>query len=167
MKVRIIIAVLAMALSSVAVANADEKKTRQEISDLIKAFRFSIIEKDEEKFHDLFYDKSIPWISVVADKRTGSLPSQSGVRPGSYVQFISWIVSAEEKVEEKFWDIEILTDSEIASVHFKYSFHVGDYKSNWGDEAWHLLKTGNGWKISSVVYSVTSNPEPMPKKSNK
>ncbi len=155
-----------MVLSSVAVAKEDGKKVDQEIREVIEAFRLSIIEKDEETFNDLFYDKSIPWISVVADKRTGSLPSQSGVRPGSYVQFISWIVSTEEKLEEKFWDIEILTDSDIASVHFKYSFHIGDYKSNWGDEAWHLLKTVDGWKISSVVYSVTANPEPRPKKSS-
>ncbi|WOX05066.1 hypothetical protein [Microbulbifer pacificus] len=164
MKIRTIMAVLVMALSSAAIAKEEEKSANQEINEVIEAFHLSIIEKDEEKFHDLFYDKSIPWISVVPDKRTGSLPSQLGVQPGSYMQFISWIVATKEKTEEKFWDVEIITDKEIASVHFKYSFHIDDYKSNWGDEAWHLLKTADGWKISSVIYSYTRNPEPKPKK---
>ena len=63
-------------------------------------------------------------------------------------------------MEEKFWDIDIKTDGEIASIYFKYSFHIGDYKYNWGDEAWDLVKTADGWKIVSVIYSTTENPEP-------
>ncbi|MEW5251368.1 hypothetical protein [Microbulbifer discodermiae] len=164
MKIKLAIVCLAFVILSVAYANENQLQSHKEIREVIEAFRLSIIEKNESKFDNLFYDKSIPWLGVLGHKRSGVLPSQLGINPGSYVQFISWIVSTEEKIEEKFWDIEILTDNEVASVHFKYSFHVDDYMSNWGDEAWHMIKTGDGWKISSVVYSVTKNPEPPPKK---
>ncbi|SDK68504.1 hypothetical protein [Microbulbifer yueqingensis] len=164
MKIKIMIATFIMTFSSILYANERQENALEEINEVIEAFRVSIIEKDEVRFQRLFYDKSIPWLGVLGHKRSGTLPSQLGVGPGSYVQFISWIVSTEEEVEEKFWDIKILTDNEIASVHFKYSLHIDGYKNNWGDEAWHLVKTGDGWKISSVVYSVTKNPEPPPEK---
>jgi hypothetical protein len=44
-------------------------------------------------------------------------------------------------------------------VIFDYEFFEGDFKSNWGKEAWLLAKTEKGWKISSVAFSVTLNPE--------
>ncbi|MFT5163351.1 MAG: hypothetical protein ACI9FJ_001946, partial [Alteromonadaceae bacterium] len=34
------------------------------------------------------------------------------------------------------------------------------YKNNWGEEAWQLVKTDDGWKINSVVFSITENQEP-------
>ncbi len=132
--------------------------SEQEIGKVIEDFRLAIINKDEQKFVDLFYDKSIPWLGIRADKRRGSLPSQNGVDHGSYVKFIAWIVSHQEVIEEKFINVQIETDGDIASVYFDYSFHIGDYKQNWGDEAWQLVKTGSGWKINSVIYSVIMNP---------
>ena len=41
-----------------------------------------------------------------------------------------------------------------------YTYSVDNYKQNWGKESWHLLHGEEGWKISSVIYSVTFNPEP-------
>jgi len=147
-----------------------KKNNNAEIKQIIEDFRISIIEKDKEKFVALFQDKNIPWLGVLSDKSMANISKNtnkstkkveqkkpSKVKPGNYLEFIDWIVSDTEKTEEKFWDVKILSDNEIASVHFKYSFHRGDNKTNWGDEAWHLVKTVNGWKINSVIYSVTLN----------
>jgi hypothetical protein len=79
---------------------------------------------------------------------------RSKVGGGNYLSFIDWIVKTPKTIEEKFWDVEIINDEDIASVHFKYSFHQDDKKTNWGDEAWHLVRTEKGWKIASVIYSI-------------
>lgn len=147
-----------------AMALEDGQSPKEEVAQVIEAFRTAIIDKDEQKFVDLFYEKGIPWIGVEGAKRSGMLPSQSGIYTSSYRGFISWVVSTEKKAEEKFQDVHIITDGEIASVHFKYSFYEDDYKRNWGDEAWQLVNTADGWKIVSVIYSIEKNPEPQPKK---
>lgn len=150
--------------NSPVLANDNSDMEVKSVQDVVEAFRTAVIEKDEPAFVELFYQKGIPWIGVQGAKRKGMLPSNSGVYSGSYGGFIGWIVSTEEQLEEKFWDVNIHTDGDIATVHFKYSFHEGDYKSNWGDESWQLIKTAEGWKIVSVTYSIEKNPEPKPKK---
>ena len=142
----------------VSAQHLDEAK--KEIMEVVEDFKQSITDKDEKKFIDLFYDKSIPWIGIDSKRRKGNLPSESGVIQSNHLSFIRGIVKKDDKVEEKIWDIEIMTDGEIASVHFKYSYHRDNYKKNWGDESWQMIKTPDGWKINSVIYSITRNPVP-------
>ena len=142
------------------VASPKSDMVTKQLEQVIKDFGDAIKENDEQKFTNLFYSKNRPWLGVNAKKRKGKLPSQEGLVYASHLGFISWIATSNEQMEEKFWDIDIKTDGEIASIYFKYSFHIGDYKYNWGDEAWDLVKTADGWKIVSVIYSTTENPEP-------
>lgn len=139
----------------------DQTKT-QNIEAVIDAFKLSIINKDKALFVELFYNEAVPWLRVASDKTIALVPpvkegkdQRAKVRGGSYLKFIDMIVAEPKAVEEKFWDIEILQDGDIASVHFKYSFHRGEVKTNWGEEAWQLVRTKQGWKIASVIYSVT------------
>jgi hypothetical protein len=67
-------------------------------------------------------------------------------------------------VEETFSSVRIELDAEIAQVWFDYTFMEGSYRSNWGKESWHLVRTESGWKIASVVWSQEINPVPPPKK---
>lgn len=83
---------------------------------------------------------------------------------GNAVKFIDGIVSDSEPVEEKFDHLRIDTNGDIAQVYFDYSFNRGDYQSNWGQEAWQLVRTGDGWKINSVIWSMELNPQKPPKK---
>ncbi|WP_346838594.1 hypothetical protein [Microbulbifer sp. SAOS-129_SWC] len=138
---------------------------KEEVAAVVESFRQAIIDKDEKTFVNLFFDQSVNWMSVNGARRSGSLPSQSGINIGSYRGLIGWLVSTDVKAEEKFRDVHIMTDGEIASVHFKYSFYEGDYKHNWGDESWQLMKTADGWKIVSVIYSIVDNPQPNEKES--
>jgi len=139
-------------------ARGENAEHHDEVMQVVEDFRLALIEKDEQKFVDLFYQKSVPWIGITGQKRSGNLPSTNGEQLGNHLNFIGWVVRTPQRIEEKFWDINIHTDGDVASVHFKYSFHKGDYKSNWGDESWHMINTINGWKISSVIYSITDNP---------
>ncbi len=142
-------------------------KDEAEVRAVIETFRTAIITKDKEHFLQLFHGESIPWLAVYDDASLARLRRREpdmakadsmgtpGPRP-----FIAGIAASAKTIEEKFWNIRIDTDGLVASVHFDYSFHVGDYKSNWGQEAWQLVRTDQGWKINSVIYSVHLNPEP-------
>ena len=146
-------------------AHPNEKANTNEIKKIeavIEAFRISLINKDKPLFIDLFYNDAVPWLGTASDKTMALTPpppkedgrQRSKVGGGNYLSFIDWIVKTPKTIEEKFWDIEIINDEDIASVHFKYSFHQDDKKTNWGDEAWHLVRTEKGWKIASVIYSI-------------
>jgi hypothetical protein len=45
-----------------------------------------------------------------------------------------------------------------------YTFMEGSYRANWGKESWQLVRTENGWKIASVIWSQELNPTPPPKR---
>jgi len=151
------------------VAWANDKPAQTETSKIeaiIEVFRVSIINKDKPSFVDLFYNETVPWLGVSSDKTLALAPppppkenkkvrQRTKVNGGNYLSFIDWIVSTPKAIEEKFWDVKILQDGDIASVHFKYSFHQDENKTNWGEEAWHLVRTEQGWKIASVIYSIT------------
>ncbi len=56
--------------------------------------------------------------------------------------------------------MKIDTDGDLASVLFDYAFLSNGKETNHGKEAWHLLRTQDGWKIASVVWSVNLKPAP-------
>lgn len=139
----------------------------QRIEAVIEAFRTSIIDKDKSRFVGLFLHEGITWQSVRGDDSLRRLRQKQPeaakveVDPArGYVSFIDGIVAGKKRFEEKFWNVNIETDGDIASVRFDYSFHAGDSETNRGKEAWQLVNTGDGWKIVSVIWSVHVKPEP-------
>jgi hypothetical protein len=149
----------------------DIKKSEAQINEVVESFRTAIIAKDKPRFLALFHGMAIPWLAVNEDgslakmrQRDPATPKAAPVGSPGPIEFIDFVMKAPMPIEEKFSNVRITTDGLIASVFFDYTFHQGDYKSNWGTEAWHLLNTDKGWKINSVIYSVTFNPEPPPKR---
>lgn len=152
---------------------ANVQRDRQKIHDVVETFRMSIIKKDSESFLKLFLKPDIPWIAVSGDKtlarqiasqKTNSqMPKPGKLLPADNPKdFIDWISNSQEPIEETFANVRIDTDGDIAQVWFDYSFKVAGYKQNWGKEAWHMVKTEDGWKISSVIVSSELNPVPPP-----
>ncbi|MCG7565349.1 hypothetical protein MHM95_03480 [Pseudoalteromonas sp. CnMc7-15] len=160
MKVQRLLILLLVCFHSFLYASESPKHSHKQIVKVVDDFMLAIKNKDEQSFTDLFYSNNVPWLGVNPEKRKGNLPSNDGIIYATHLGFIGWIASSEENIEEKYWDLTIKSDGEIASVYFKYSFHIGDYKMNWGDETWDLIKTIDGWKIVSVIYSATYNPNP-------
>lgn len=147
-------------------------ESRQKIEAVIKAFDKAITDKDKEGFMRLFLRENITWASVSTDRTlayyrarlkdpTEQIPKVMGATPR---MFIGRIAADPEPGTEIFENVRIDTDGDIAHVWFDYSFMAGDYRSNWGKEAWHMVRTESGWKIASVIYSTEKNPEPPPKK---
>ncbi len=152
---------------------ASEPGDRAAIENVVETFRVSLIKKDKNSFMKLFYSENIPWIGITTDKSLAmikakkakpELPDPKKVYASDNPRkFIEGIVKEKEAVEEKFENVRIDSNGDVAQVWFDYSFNYDGYKANWGKEAWHMVRTSDGWKISSVIWSMEFNPEPPPK----
>ena len=139
-----------------------EQTATKQIREVIEVFRTSIIEKDKAKFLKIIYNESIPWIGVydpatITLMREGttaeSKPSRLAV--SKVKEFIDGILKNPGKLEEQFSNIRITTDGSIGSVVFDYRMVQDGVVANSGEEAWQLVNTDDGWKINSVIYTMT------------
>jgi hypothetical protein len=131
---------------------------------IVESFRTSIINKDKAAFMSLFFSdkpEAITWQAVVDDpsleqirlKRPQAIKARQ--RPdNNFVAFIDGIVASKTTEEEKFSDVRVDTDGEVASVSFDYVYLSNAEAANSGREKWLLVRTEQGWKIVSVVYTI-------------
>ncbi|WP_332856621.1 hypothetical protein [Duganella sp. S19_KUP01_CR8] len=136
---------------------------RDQIQHVVETFRDSIIKKDAATFMQLFLKRDIPWIGVVSDQ---SLARHKTPNPGKLLpnitpkDYIDAVSQDKTPFEETFENVRIDTDGELAQVWFDYTSYNAGHKQDWGKEAWQLVKTKDGWKINSVIFSVESSPVP-------
>ena len=165
---KLLCALLACLLPLSAFAQSSAAGPELEIRAVVEAFRTAIIDKDKARFVGLFVAGPVTWQSVRGDEPLRRMretdPQAPKVRlnaASNHLTFIDGIVARESRVEEKFGDLRIDTDGDIASVVFDYSFQVDGRETNHGDEAWQLVRTDDGWKIVAVVWSVNpARPAP-------
>ena len=134
------------------------------IRQVVESFRTSLINKDKATYMSLFFSdkpEDIGWQFVSEDTRLEHIkktkPDAIKARQiprNNFISLIDGAVAAKEPREETFSNIVIDTDGEIASVAFDYTFLANGQKTNWGKEMWQLVRTENGWKIFSVVYTI-------------
>ena len=148
-----------------AMAKQNESSDVAAIHKVVEQFRTSIINKDKPTFTSLFYSdkpEEVTWQWVVDDvgiallrKRKPDAHKSIHVAGENYLSFIDSLVKPDARpAEEKFSDVKIDTDGDVASVNFDYSYLDGGKETNWGREMWQLVRTDAGWKIISVIYSV-------------
>ncbi|WP_457095634.1 nuclear transport factor 2 family protein [Lysobacter sp. P5_B9] len=145
---------------------ADEAATTQ-IPAVIEAFRTAIITRDQPAFERLFLHEHITWQPVTSDAALQRIRQKAPTAQKLKVDanrtpysFIAGIVASKNSSEETFDNVKIDTDGDLASVVFDYAFLSNGKETNHGKEAWHLLRTQDGWKIASVVWSVNLKPAP-------
>lgn len=159
--------VLAAALQgcqSVAIHADGGLQHRAAIEKVIDSFGRAIAEKNKPLYMSLFFSdqpNEIGWQYVSEDTRLAQIrktkPDAIKARriPGNnFLSLINESVGTKESREERFFNVQINTDGEIASVFFDYEFYAAGEKTNWGKEHWQLVRTEQGWKIFSVVYSI-------------
>ncbi|GAB3377723.1 Cif family virulence factor [Lysobacter fragariae] len=140
---------------------SDTDTPRVQIKAVIEDFRTAIIDHDSARFTRLFLHETPIWQRVLGDEGLKRLRAKNpaatkvAIDPEkTYRSFIEGIVADSRRTEETFGNIRIDTDGDIASVYFDYSFNADGRMTNYGKEAWHLVNTGDGWKIVSVIWSV-------------
>ena len=159
------IAVLSLTTSlQSARASSNSEKDVAAIREVVETFRKSIIKKDKATFVDLFYSANpdhMAWQFVDDDIRVARFSKFAPearkalrVSNSNYLTFIDGITKADAKPsEEIIRNLVIDTDGEVASVYFDYSFLLEGEETNWGREMMHLVRTEEGWKIISVIFS--------------
>jgi len=67
----------------------------------------------------------------------------------------SWVQSVgtphEEIYDEKIWSYKVRVEENLASVWTEYTFYVGEKMSHCGVNAFHVVNTADGWKISHIT----------------
>lgn len=139
-----------------------DPRAEAEVRAVARAFRQAIIDKDGAAFAALFLDPSrATWISVESELRLAA--AQTTGRPlGDKVlvgpdltplSFIRRIVQSPARHDETMENLRIATDGDIASVHFDFTYLNDGRAITTGEEAWLLVRTADGWRIVSAVWS--------------
>ncbi len=148
-------------------AHAEDVKA---IEQVLETFRTALVNKDKPTYMSLFFSdkpEDIGWQFVSEDVRLQDIrrtkPDAIKARQIPSNNFISLIdnaVASSTPKEEVFSNPKIETDGDAASLTFDYTFLSDGVKQNWGKEMWQLIRTEQGWKIFSVIYSVRDERSP-------
>jgi alkyl sulfatase BDS1-like metallo-beta-lactamase superfamily hydrolase len=92
-------------------------------------------------------------VSAAASAAESAAPAHIGrLRAGGYAEFGRFIGSSKGAVEEKFYNVKITQDGNVAWVMFDYEFLVDGKAQNYGVETWQMMKIADDkWKIASVM----------------
>ncbi|MEO5934310.1 MAG: nuclear transport factor 2 family protein [Duganella sp.] len=122
-------------------------------------FQAALKAKDARKLSSLMLNSNILFAAPANDKQVAFIrkeidPNSDGVRAGGYNDFVQFVKSEKRQIEEKFYDVKITQDGDMAWVMFDYEFLFDGVVQNHGIEAWQMVKRDGLWKIFSVTWSV-------------
>ncbi|MEW9573323.1 hypothetical protein ABQJ54_16325 [Rhodanobacter sp. Si-c] len=136
-------------------SNADDATAQ--IEQVVEHFQAAIIAHDKASLEALFVPDGGSWFEVLGDDAYRQLSAKHPQMPrfhaDNYRHFIDFVVGSKGRMEERFSNVRIATDGAIASVYFDFVFLADGKVNNRGHEAWQLVNTGTGWKISAMAYS--------------
>lgn len=132
------------------------KSDEEQIKQVVNSFMHCFEVKDSISFYTLFHEDPVVWVGITKEntlkKYRKKNPKEPDFFSDSYQTFYRSI-TPKEKEAEKFYNLVIDHDENIASVTFDYSFWKNGKSVNWGKESWALIKVKDKWKIASVVFS--------------
>lgn len=154
MHIRHLLAALAF-LFVLPCAAADSAKA--EIEQVVSRFQASLKAHDRAALGTLFLTDSKAWWTVLGDasyeKIKAKHPEVPRYKAGTWQQFADYVGNAKGSIEEHFHNVRIETDGSVASVYFDFEFVADGKVGNRGAETWQLIRTNDGWKIASMLYS--------------
>ena len=147
----------ASAYSPLLAAESDDAEIRQ----VVESFRTSIVERDKPRFLSLFLQDNVNWQAVMEDeslarvklKRPQAIKARVNPK-NTHFTFADSFAKDEKPNDEIFSNIKIDSDGDVASVTFDYVYLYDSREINRGKECWLMVRTENGWKITSVAYSM-------------
>ena len=147
--------VLAACLASPAHAEeADVAAIRQ----LVQQFQAAIVAHDGKTLGSLFVPEGGTWLSVLDEPTYAAAkarnPAAQRLMPSTWRKFADIVTHSDKAIEERFHNVRIDTNGTVASVWFDFDFLEDGKVTNRGSETWQLVRTGEGWKIHAMLYSV-------------
>lgn len=162
---RVLLSLILLALCLVGPAHAADQPAAgaraadvAAIQKVVEQFKAAIIAHDGKTLANLFLQDHDSWLSV-ADEATWAKmkahnPQARKVLPSSWKKFSDFIRDANKPVEERFYNVRIDTNGVVASVWFDFDFLIENKVTNRGSESWQMVRAEDGWKISSMLYSM-------------
>ena len=163
MRVLLSFIVLALCLASPAYAtNRSDAGARlgdvKAIHAVVEQFKAAIIARDGKTLGKLFLQDHDSWLSVADEAKWAKVkalnPQAPKMFPSSWKKFSEFIQTADKPVEERFYNVRIDTNGAVASVWFDFDFLIDGKVTNRGSESWQMVRAEDGWKISSMLYSM-------------
>ncbi len=161
---RVLLSVLILALCMLGPASAADRPAGAHAADVaaiqivVEQFKAAIIARDGKTLGKLFVQDHDSWLSVADDavwaKVKAGNPKARKVFPSSWKKFAEFIQSADKPVEERFYNVRIDTNGAVASVWFDFDFLIDGKVTNRGSESWQMVRAEEGWKISSMLFSM-------------
>jgi hypothetical protein len=148
----IAVALLSAILHLPAARAQDNAQAVAEIDAVVHAFQAAIVARDQATLEALFLPADNSWLTVASEARR--VEGRPRVRASNYRDFARFVGTTKAKVEERFYNVRIFSNGSIGTVYFDFDFVQDDKVTNKGSESWHLVKTEQGWKISSMVFSL-------------
>ncbi|NHZ44927.1 nuclear transport factor 2 family protein [Massilia aquatica] len=128
------------------------------IQKVVDQFKAAIIARDGKTLAKLFLQDHDSWLSVADEAKWAKVkarnPQAPKVFPSSWKKFAEFIQDAKMPVEERFYNVRIDTNGAVASVWFDFDFLDDGKVTNRGSESWQMVRAEDGWKISSMLYSM-------------
>lgn len=162
---RILLSSIVLALCLASPAHATDKAAAgarsadvKAIHTVVEQFKAAIIAHDGKTLGKLFVQDHDSWLSVADEaawaKDKVRNPQARKVFPSSWKKFSEFIQTADKPVEERFYNVRIDTNGAVAAVWFDFDFLVDGKVTNRGSESWQMVRAEDGWKISSMLYSM-------------
>jgi len=128
------------------------------IRQVVQQFQSAIVAHDGKALGTLFVPEGGAWLSVLDDATYAAAkarnPAAPRMMPSTWQKFADMIQHGTRPVEERFYDVRIETNGTVGSVWFDFDFLADGKVTNRGSETWQLVRTGDGWKIQAMLYSV-------------
>jgi ketosteroid isomerase-like protein len=140
----------------------DQREIRQVVAD----FQTAIKTRDMRLLHSLMLHADIEWVSPPRPEHLKKIresfdPTANGLSSGGFRGFARFIRESKVPVEERFYNVKITQDANLAWVMFDYEFVEDGKVGNYGIETWQMLKNVDGkWKIGSVWWTVNLPKKP-------
>jgi hypothetical protein len=128
------------------------------IRQVVEQFKAAIIAHDGKTLGSLFQQDHDSWLSVADDQTWAAVkkrhPDAPKVVRSTWKEFADFVQNSPKPVEERFYNVRIDTNGAVASVWFDFDFLVDGKVGNRGSETWQLVRAEDGWKISSMLFSM-------------
>lgn len=107
----------------------------------------------------ILFDTPTPPDAIAKVRETSDV-TFNGIRSSGYRDFATFLGTTKNEIEEKFYNVKITQDNNVAWVMFDYEFLINGKAQNYGVETWQMMKVPEGgWKIVSVVWTMNRAPE--------
>jgi hypothetical protein len=147
---------VALALVALSLQAAPPAADRDEIVAVVQRFFDAIAKRDPLLARQ----------AMTPDGQLVSVTEQDGkpiIRSRPTQQFIDSLAGGAGTSLERMWNPEVRIHGAIGTLWTRYDFHRNGTFSHCGVDAFHLVKTPDGWRITSAMYTIErANCPPSP-----